>query len=488
MQTVLSPPTSLWCADGVSVSIDGPGVQQVCQFDKPFVLLGASSQCDVVLPLRDDLPVALYLHVTDDAIAWLDLATHSGQWRSGTFYRSGCLVWRGYHIALERIPAINPTPPREVECRSMTLPGDSLADAPVFDVEHHGERIARAKLTSAVTLVGQSERCRLRLRNRHVSHDHCLFYVNDCSAWVVDLLSREGTYVRGRRVAASPVLAGDVVTLGKPSMTLVRWSHAKSKSHATDAASDSGVAVSADSTPVFVVDGGSDAREPAPCSAPAASPAVASELAAENPAAENSAAENSAAADPAFQPDNGALPALPSLTPTFTDTTVDPLALRDTVLEPPPPRNGVSQPPAALAELTGDPRVAGIIDSALSVPSATVNPQSSLPDPSLDRLIVRHKRNYRRTMFRWSIASSVILAAFLSAVVWGSRNLDFYYTGPGLEAERPNVEREDNPPPREGASTTRVPWPETAPARRPATLSAQPNESAALTVSAGRLE
>lgn len=444
MQTVLSPPTALWCADGVSVSIDGPGVQQVYQVDRPYVLLGASSRCDIALPLGDDLPVALYLHVTDDAIAWLDLTSNSGQWRSGVFYRTGCLVWRGYHIAVERIASRDQSLSREDASDAAALPGDDLADAPVFDIEHHGERIARAKLTTSMTLVGQSERCRLRLRNRHVSPDHCLYYASGRQAWVVDLLSREGTYVRGRRVAASPVFAGDVVALGKPTMTFVRWSRRKSEPIGVETASDSGVSIGAEGAPLSVDGGDSCTTE----SQPDAQPPVAIQ-------------ETDDQASDGSMPGHGA----PDVVDEPAELAVDELVAASPVDE------------SDEASTRNDAR---------TQLSATIVIPAALADPSLDRLIVRHKRNYRRTLLRWSLASSAILAAFLSAVVWGSRNLDFFDPRSDFDAESSPTLHEEALRPRPDASSTRRPLAEPVSQGQSAGVAEQPGNGAELVYSVGK--
>lgn len=232
---------SLWCADRLSASIDGPALQRSYALSRPFVLIGASPDCDIVVPLRDIPPVALCLLMTHDAAHWIDLTSSYGQWRSGPFDRSGCLVWRGYHLDLQRVRD-------EADSAATSHPltdggPDSdgrLADIPTFDVSFDGERLARAKLTHTLTLVGQSDRCRLRLRNRHVAPEHCLLYVAGRRAWVIDLLSDKGTYLRGRRISVGEVHAGDVVTVGKPHLTMLRWSR-----RSTDAGSSSDILIGA---------------------------------------------------------------------------------------------------------------------------------------------------------------------------------------------------------------------------------------------------
>lgn len=233
MSSVLSPPTTLWCADRLVAGVDGPGLQRSYTFDRPYMVVGTSPRCDIVLPLLDGPPVALYLHATADAIHWLDLTSPQVQWRSGAFDKTGCLVWRGYHLALERVRGeLEPRSgmaPLDVDNADARNADDRLDEAAVFDVTFDGDRLARAKLTHVMTLVGKSPRCRLRLRNRHVADVHCVYYVCGRRTWVIDLASRTGTFVGEEPVAVSEVLPGDTVRVGKPQMTMVRWSCRKTR-------------------------------------------------------------------------------------------------------------------------------------------------------------------------------------------------------------------------------------------------------------------
>jgi hypothetical protein len=457
MQTVLSPPTTLWCADGLAASIDGPGLQNSYRVDKPYLLIGSSPHADIALPLVDFASVALYLHVTNDSIAWLDLSSPTGQWRTGAFAKSGCLVWRGYHIALERLVGGHRDAETFNQLETAPAPDDRPSDVPVFNIEFEGEQLARAKLASTMTLVGQSDRCRLRLRNRHVSYDHCLFYVAERHAWVIDLLSDEGTFVRGQRVSAVPIFSGDVVTVGKPTMTLRRWSESKSAIQRPSQRSGLAVAFESDlqsshhaphdvaSTQVAddcITVGDVQTSVPSPIDANCDLEASVSEpasitlsvVSAETVPVDTTAAYHSADGQTA---DSTTEPRPRSV----ADTIVDTAALRDTVFDHAErPTCEIESPTSEVRPLTHNSKVA-----LVNLQSPAVNPHAQLPDPSLDRLIDRHKINHRRTIVRWSVASSMILAAFLSVVVWGSRNIDFYNTEPTFPTE-PRSSHDSIPP------------------------------------------
>jgi hypothetical protein len=483
----------------MTASIDGPALQRVYSLARPFVLIGSSPDCDIVLPLRDIPPVALCLLLTHDAAHWIDLASPSSQWRSGPFDLSGCLVWRGYHLDLQRVrEETNPA----AGANSLTDGGAAsdgrLEDIPKFDVSFDGERLARAKLTHMLTLVGQSDRCRLRLRNRHVALEHCLLYVAGRRVWVIDLLSEKGTFLRGRRISAGEVLAGDVVTVGKPHLTMLRWSRRSS-----DAGSSSdiliGTPVHDDATQAIVLDTGDTAetneglsptspnrsagpiRDPlrdtafdmeslratTPEITPPAQVSSASEVPASDaatptgepttslPAGDNSPADENWPADQnlsaheslSADSDPVVLPPLTEFAParaSARNSAVDLDAMEATLA-------AVAMPPShpphsrALALLPADSPAAESSAAASPIAASQLT-ESPAAHQALDRLIVRHRRQHRKRTLIWTTVGSIGLAAFLAGVHWATENVNFHDTSFdfNLEAAPPQAAQPDS--------------------------------------------
>ncbi|MEX2187690.1 MAG: FHA domain-containing protein [Pirellulales bacterium] len=494
MSSVLSPPTSLWCADGLTASIDGPGLQRSFSLDRPFALVGASPKCDIVVPILEAAPVALYLHVTDEAIFWLDLSSPTGQWRSGAFGANGCLVWRGYHLALERIRGDSAIHRGEQSGANASV-DDRLAEAPVFDVSFGDRRLARAKLTHALTLVGKSPRCRLRLDNRHVSDDHSLFYVLGRRVWVVDLLGREGTFVNGQRVDASEVTLGNVVTLGKPTLTMIRWRPGKSAAALVDndadgseheeievaeegnllaadtafvdatiadAAITDAAIVDVDETPSAAMDARIDATPAAesPCTeSPCAETSCAETSPIEPPASLSPEIEPPAPESSVAEPPSEVLPPHDSLPPADVMVSAEQgeaIGTEENAALPPEtrpprdfaPRQGESPmlllpPPVQAAEKSDlgdrDPIDRDSAAEPLATPVAAAKSPATgddaLDNPSLDRLILRHREQHRRHLTRKSLALGVLIATFMGVIAWASQAIDL--TDLGRDAVRP---------------------------------------------------
>lgn len=64
------------------------------------------------------------------------------------------------------------------------------------------------------TVVGRKNECGLRIPTGDVSREHCELTLSDAELTVRDLGSSNGTYVNGKRVAQSPLKAGDKLSVG----------------------------------------------------------------------------------------------------------------------------------------------------------------------------------------------------------------------------------------------------------------------------------
>lgn len=65
-------------------------------------------------------------------------------------------------------------------------------------------------------VIGRGAACAVRVGARGVSRRHCAVWQDDAGIWVLDLASRNGTYVDGRLLVFGPVSFGCIVQLGCP--------------------------------------------------------------------------------------------------------------------------------------------------------------------------------------------------------------------------------------------------------------------------------
>ena len=75
-------------------------------------------------------------------------------------------------------------------------------------------------LSSLPVLIGSGPDAEIRLNDRTVSHCHCRIEEIDETLVVHDLGSVHGTFVNGTRITESPLLPGDVLSIGLRSFYL----------------------------------------------------------------------------------------------------------------------------------------------------------------------------------------------------------------------------------------------------------------------------
>lgn len=93
------------------------------------------------------------------------------------------------------------------------------AEACHWVVLHAGREI---RLSSGTYLVGRGESCRIRCVSPRVSRQHARVRVSATLAFVEDLGSRNGTFLRGERIAGdSEIQPGDVVRVGPEELQFV---------------------------------------------------------------------------------------------------------------------------------------------------------------------------------------------------------------------------------------------------------------------------
>ena len=79
----------------------------------------------------------------------------------------------------------------------------------------HRQFLLPAGQAGSLVILGRREDCHLRIPVGDVSRRHCsILYTDDGGLRLQDLGSSNGTYVNGRRVQESPLLAGDFIQIG----------------------------------------------------------------------------------------------------------------------------------------------------------------------------------------------------------------------------------------------------------------------------------
>lgn len=84
-----------------------------------------------------------------------------------------------------------------------------------------GEAQLRLFEEGATAVVGREPPCEIVVRDASISRQHARFSMKDGEVWVEDLDSRNGTFLRGRRVQREQLRGGDEVDVGRARLVLV---------------------------------------------------------------------------------------------------------------------------------------------------------------------------------------------------------------------------------------------------------------------------
>jgi pSer/pThr/pTyr-binding forkhead associated (FHA) protein len=98
------------------------------------------------------------------------------------------------------------------------LPGKGRAKSaetvPQLIVTHQRKTLARMNLDKPRLIIGRNELCDLQIEGEWISRHHAVLFRNDQATIVVDLKSRNGTIVNGKRVSKHVLINDDIISLG----------------------------------------------------------------------------------------------------------------------------------------------------------------------------------------------------------------------------------------------------------------------------------
>ena len=87
-------------------------------------------------------------------------------------------------------------------------------EPPELIISHNGKVVQQATLNTKRTLLGRSDLSDVVIPNQYVSKQHAMLVQSDRSLILVDLKSRNGTFVNSRRVNSQVLRNNDIIALG----------------------------------------------------------------------------------------------------------------------------------------------------------------------------------------------------------------------------------------------------------------------------------
>jgi len=128
---------------------------------------------------------------------------------------------RNFPIRREEIshPAMRDVPSDEDKSTITGSPPDQ--EPPKLVITHHGKTLDEIDLISSRAVIGRSELSDLVIDADFVSRQHALLIRDQSSVIIVDLKSRNGTFVNSRRVSSKILQDSDIISIGHHRIKLI---------------------------------------------------------------------------------------------------------------------------------------------------------------------------------------------------------------------------------------------------------------------------
>jgi pSer/pThr/pTyr-binding forkhead associated (FHA) protein len=201
----------------LTIAGDGPERGRRLQLEQPFAVLGSHAQAHARWQDPEVSPRHAFVQIIDGKVFAVDLES-----RTGTFWgeNSRCFGWLGRegslrlgsgrfwieHPAAIADPGWNPLSPQ-------TLDEENPARLH-FEIVSGKENPTVWTANRVLFMIGKSDLCKVRLHSPEISRFHASVVCTSQGAWIVDLLSRTGVFLNGKRVAAARLDPGDQIRLG----------------------------------------------------------------------------------------------------------------------------------------------------------------------------------------------------------------------------------------------------------------------------------
>jgi pSer/pThr/pTyr-binding forkhead associated (FHA) protein len=206
--------SDLWYSGGLAITVLGPEGESRVRLGQPYARVGAHSNADVVLsgegvPLR-----CLYLHATAAGVFCAPLIEESaGPALFHGWVAPGQEIAVGpYLLAIAQgAEGSEPQPAPSAKLDAKSLPAE-LQPTLVIDCGN-GQRTSR-KLPRPLTIIGRTHPSAVRLKSSRISSCHCALYWDGEAAYVVDLLSGNGTTLSEAPVESTRLPFGQTLHLG----------------------------------------------------------------------------------------------------------------------------------------------------------------------------------------------------------------------------------------------------------------------------------
>jgi pSer/pThr/pTyr-binding forkhead associated (FHA) protein len=208
----------------LTISVVGPSDQErrSVTLQQPFVVIGSDSRCDVVL--EDDRVARrhLYLQVLGGRLLAVDLGTKGKSYLGLQPFQTTWVHQRDFirvgpfHLRVEYPEVLYPIEfayPPDLPFQDR-LAEETMVPRLSADLYHNNKLRDCWRFNRCMAIIGRSGEARLKLVDNRISLFHACMIGLPGSVWIVDLVSRDGTFVNGQRVRCHMVRPRDQVDVG----------------------------------------------------------------------------------------------------------------------------------------------------------------------------------------------------------------------------------------------------------------------------------
>jgi hypothetical protein len=211
---------------GISVSQPGAVVEENA-FSQAFAIVGNGKGTNLHLPGSEMGRKHAYLQVLKGGLFCVDLSPRRGvRWGDqcqpygwvrpgesigvGPYTLDLCAIDQDSWLARSAMPQPDPLD---------HATNEKFRVRPiVVEISNAGKVLAMEHMSQVMALVGRSPMCLFRLNHPSVSEFHCSLVRSPPGLWIVDLLSRPGTFVGDKRISFGQMKEGQSIQIGDYSL------------------------------------------------------------------------------------------------------------------------------------------------------------------------------------------------------------------------------------------------------------------------------
>lgn len=202
----------------VTLQIEQPDAAPIVVImDRPYLLIGRGSACDLQLDHEEIKPRHCYLQWIDGELFCCDIAQRNSFFPDR--HASSHSRWfdrEPISIGPYRLSLIGEEVSQPLDFSPLERSPQLAAEYPHLGLQFDGVEQTNNlwPVNRMLTMIGRGSQCKLRLNHKSIADVHACLIRTPHGCWLVDLINDGTTGVNGKAIRLSPVDIGDTLQLG----------------------------------------------------------------------------------------------------------------------------------------------------------------------------------------------------------------------------------------------------------------------------------